>query len=193
MGKSLMIRSAHVLLAASSALVFIACGGKPTYSAPVSLNLNARSGDVRSGSLSRDEAVTAEPGNPYGAFVNDAWQKLGNKSPSRIEVHSITLALGGQSTGVSTLDQVFTGEVDVLFVMNDTGNSFNAGHAVNPTGAGPVNLSVDFDPSKVIAMDFGNLLGGNFNVVIRGSAAAGFSSRNATANLQTVLTFKADE
>src|SRR5215472_7752099 len=57
----LMIRPTQVLLA-SSALVFIACGGKATYSAPVGLNLNARSGDVRSGNLSRDEAIAAEPG-----------------------------------------------------------------------------------------------------------------------------------
>ena len=193
MRKSLRIRCTHVMLAAGSALVFIACGGKATYSAPVGLNFNAKSGDVRSGTLSRDETITAEPGNPYGAFISDAWNKLGNKSPSRIEVNSITLALGGQSTGVSALDQVFAGEVDVLFVMNDTGNSFNAGHVVNPTGTGPVNLTVDFDPSKVIGLDYGNLLGGNFNVVIRGPAAVGFSSRSATANLQTSLVFKAEE
>ena len=193
MRKSPMIRPTHALLVTVFALALIACGGRATYSAPVGVNLNARSGDVRTGTLTRDEAITAEPGNPYGTFVNDAWQKLGNKSPSRIEVNSITLALGGQSTGVSALEQVFTGEVDVLFVMNDSGNSFNVGHVVNPTGAGPIGLSVDFDPTKVVSLDYGNLLGGSFNVVVRGSAAAGFSTRNATANLQTSLTFKADE
>jgi hypothetical protein len=193
MRKSTMIRSTHLFLTTIFALTSIACGSKATYSAPVGVNLNARSGDVRSGTLSKDEAITAKPGNPYGTFVNDAWQKLGNRSPSRIEVNSITVALGGQSTGVTALEQVFTGEVDVLFVMNDTGNSFNVGHVVNPTGTGPLALSVDFDPSKVVALDYGNLLGGSFNVVVRGSAAAGFSTRNATANLQTSLTFKADE
>ncbi len=193
MRKSPISRSIYLLPAAVFAFALIACGGKATYSAPVGVNLNARSGDVRSGTLSRDEVITAEPGNPYGTFINNAWQKLGNKSPSRIEVSSITLALGGQSTGVSALEQVFTGEVDVLFVMNDTGNSFIAGHVVNPTGTGPVTLSVDFDPTKVVALDFGNLLSGNFNVVVRGTAAAGFSTRNATANLQTSITFKADE
>ncbi len=193
MRKSTLIRATYALPATVFAFALVACGGKATYSAPVGVNLNARSGDVRSGTLSRDEAITAEPGNPYGAFINNAWQKLGNKSPSRIEVNSITLALGGQSTGVSALEQVFTGEVDVLFVMNDSGNSFNVGHVVNPTGTGPIGLSVDFDPSKVVGLDFANLLGGSFNVVVRGSAAVGFSTRNATANLQTSLTFKADE
>ena len=193
MRQSPISRSIYLLPATVFAFALIACGGKATYSAPVGVNLNARSGDVRSGTLSREEVITAEPGNPYGAFINDAWQKFGNKSPSRIEVQSITLALGGQSTGVSALEQVFTGEVDVLFVMNDSGNSFNAGHVVNPTGTGPVTLSVDFDPTKVVGVDFGNLLSGSFNVVVRGSAAAGFSTRSATANLQTSITFKADE
>jgi hypothetical protein len=193
MTKSLQIKSMRLLLAASLALVFVACGGKATYSAPVTVNLNARSGDVRSGTITRDEAITNEPGNPYGTFINDAWQKFGNKSPTRIEVTSVSMTLGGQSTGVSTLDQVFTGEVDVLFVMNNTGNSFNVAHVVNPSGAGPVALSLDFDPSKVVATDFADLLGGNFNAAIRGPATTNFSTRNATANLQTPITFKADE
>src|ERR1051325_8993418 len=105
-------------------VVLAGCGDSPVnYSAPVGINLKAKSGDVVQNVVSDKKSITTESGNPYGAFVGAAQQRLG-RDPSRIEITGITIVLGADSTGVTTLDQVFTGQVDVLFLMNDTNNTY---------------------------------------------------------------------
>src|SRR5258706_10931080 len=91
-----------------------ACGTDPVnYSAPVGIELHAKSADVNMSVVTEQKDITTETGNPYGAFVNAAKAKLGGKDPSRIEIDSLTLTLGAQSTGVSKLDDVLTGDIDV--------------------------------------------------------------------------------
>src|ERR1041384_3376172 len=115
-------------------LLVAACGSDPvSFSAPVGINLKAKSGDVASTAISEDKAITTETGNPYGAFVSDATMKLGHE-PTRIEIDHATLLLGAQSTNVTKLEDVFTGVVDVAFIMNDTGNTYDVGTVSNPTG-----------------------------------------------------------
>lgn len=168
-----------------------ACGSDPvSYSAPVGINLKAKSSDVVNNAITDDKAITTESGNPYGAFVNDARTRLG-KDPGAIELDQLTLTLGAQSTGVIALNEVYTGDVDVAFVMNDTNNTYDAGHATSPTGVGPVDMSVVFRSNQVSAVDFPKLLSGSFKVVIRGAAAVGFSTKGAAANLQATFTFAA--
>jgi hypothetical protein len=168
------------------------CGSHNSYSAPVGVNIRAQSGDVSSGTITQDKLITSETGNPYATFLTDAKAKFG-KDPSDVGVGTLTLFLGAASIRVTALEQVFSGQVDVLFLMNGTANSFSVGHVTNPTGAGPVNLAVDFDSSKVTGQDHAALMNGGFRVVIRGSAAGGFASRNADAALQNTFTFKALE
>src|SRR5215468_5571204 len=101
-------------------IVLAACGTDPvSFSAPVGINLKVKSGEVLSNAVSDQKAITTESGNPFGAFVSDAQHKLG-KDPARIEVHQLTLTLGAQSIGVTKLEEVYTGDVDVAFIMNDT-------------------------------------------------------------------------
>jgi hypothetical protein len=181
----------HMKLVAFALVTMTACGSDPvSYSAPVGINLKAKSSDVASNAITDDKAITTESGNPYGAFVNDARTKLG-KDPGAIELDQLTLTLGAQSTGVIALNEVYTGDVDVAFVMNDTNNTYDAGHVTNPTGVGPVDMSVVFRSEQVSAVDFPKLLSGSFKVVIRGAAAVGFSTKSAAANLQATFTFAA--
>src|SRR5436190_20724748 len=85
-----------VLLVLGSA----ACGDDPvSYSAPVGINLKAKSGDTMNGVVTSEKGVTTENGNPYGAFVSDAKRKLG-RDPSSVDVDHIELFLGAGSTGV---------------------------------------------------------------------------------------------
>jgi hypothetical protein len=175
-----------------SLALLAACGTDPvSYSAPVGIELKAKSSDVASSVVTEQKDITTESGNPYGAFTNDATAKLGGKPPSRIELSSLTLTLGGQSTGVSSLDQVLTGDVDVAFVVNDTNNTYDAGHVASPTGVGPVRMGITFEWAQVAAGDEAAMLGGSFKVVLRAPAAAGFSSTSADASLQTTFTFDA--
>lgn len=175
------------------ALLLGGCGSDPvSFSMPVGISLKAKSSDVNNSVISDDKQITTESGNPFGAFVSDAQVKLG-KDPTRIEIDRLTLLLGAQSTNVAKLEDVYTGDVDVAFLTNDSNNTYDVGHVLNPTGVGPVDLDIAFRSDALPAADFTKLLNGSFKVVIRGSAAAGFSAKGAEASLQTTFTFAAFE
>ena len=175
------------------ALFLVACGSDPvSFSMPVGITLKAKSSDVSNSVISDDKQITTESGNPFGAFVSDAHATLG-KDPTRIEIDKLTLVLGAQSTNVTKLEDVYTGDVDVAFLTNDSNNTYDVGHVMNPAGVGPVELAIGFRSDDVPAADFAKFLNGSFKVVIRGSAAVGFSAKGAEASLQTTFTFAAFE
>src|SRR3569832_1365718 len=67
---TIMIHSTRYLILV--ALVVPACGANPvSYSAPVGINLSAKSGDVASNVVSQMQEITTETSNPYGAFINN--------------------------------------------------------------------------------------------------------------------------
>jgi hypothetical protein len=174
-------------------LSLAACGDDPlTYSDSVAINLKAESGAVNGTAISDEKGITTESGNPYGAFMTEAANELG-RDPGRIEIDALTLTLGAQSTGVTALEQVYTGDVDVLFLMNDTNNTYNAGRITNPTGTGPLPVGVLLDSDAVSDQDWPKYLGGSFKVIIRGTAATDFASKGAKADLQLAFTFAAYE
>lgn len=169
-----------------------ACGTDPVkVSEPVGIELDAKSGDTQNATVSELKDITTESGNPYGAFVNDAMTKLGGHEPGTLDIDHMTLTLGAQSTGVSSLDEVVTGDVDVSFLVNSTNNTYDAGHVMNPTGIGPVGMDPAFDWTQVTAEDRTTMLNGSFKVVLRGPAATGFSTKGADARLQVTFTFTA--
>ena len=173
--------------------VAAACGEDPvSYSAPVGINLKAESGAVNGSAISDEKGITTESGNPYGAFVVDARAQLGH-DPSRIEIDQITLTLGADSTGVTGLEQVYAGDVDVLFQMNDTDNSYPIGRVPDPTGSGPVDVGVLLESDAISDPDWPKFLAGSFKVIIRGTAAIDFASKGAKADLQLNFTFAAFE
>ena len=171
-----------------------ACGSDPvSFSAPVSINLKAKSGDVTGTTISEQKAITTESGNPYGAFISDARAKLGGKDPARIELDALTLTLGAQSINVTALDNVFAGDVDAAILLDDSNNTYDAAHVMNPTGVGPVTMSVAFQPDAIAPQDTAKFLGGGFKVVLRGNAGAGFASKGAEADLELTFAFAAFE
>lgn len=171
-----------------------ACSDDPlSYSGPVAINLKAESGAVNGTAISDEKGITTESGNPYAAFITDARSTLG-RDPGRVEIDALTLTLGAESTtGVTALDQVYTGDVDVLFLMNDTNNTYPAGRVSNPTGAGPVPVGIAFESDGVADQDWPKFVGGSFKVIIRGTAATEFASKGAKADLQLAFTFAAYE
>ena len=176
-----------------SLVLLAACGSDPvSFSSPVGINLKAKSGDVAATVISDDKAITTESGNPYGTFVGDAQHKLG-RDPGRIEIDKLTMTLGAQSTNVTALEQIYTGDVDVAFITNDTNNTYDVGHVTNPTGVGPVDVRVAFVSQDMTPGDFTKLLNGSFKVTIRGTAAAMFASKGAEADVQLMFTFAAFE
>jgi hypothetical protein len=177
-----------------SLVLLAACGADPVqYSAPVGIELKAKSGDVTDSVVSEQKDITTESGNPYAAFVNDSMAKLDGHDPSRLELDRLTLTFGAQSTGVTTLDQVLTGDVDVAFLVNDSNNTYDAGHVTNPAGVGPADVDTTFDWSMVAPADQARMLNGSFKVALHGTAAAGFSGKGANASLQLTFMFTSFE
>lgn len=173
-----------------------ACGDDPvSYSAPVAINLKAKSADTVSGVVSDEKGISTESGNPYGKFVSDARAALGGRDPATIELDSVDVFLGAGSTGVTALGEIFNGRLDVVFVMNDTDNSYPAAHVDigAATTAGPIGASIDFDGAAFPAIDEAKLLGGSFKVLLRGPAAASFETKGADADVQLTFTFAAFE
>ena len=174
-------------------LVLAACGDDPVqFSEPVGIELKTKSGDVVNSTVDANKGINTESGNPYGAFISEAEAKLG-RDPGSIEIDKVTLTLGAQSTNVSTLEQVVTGDVYVQFLTNDTNNTFVVAHFASPTGPGPVEGHPSFDWTQVGAGDIEKMLGGSFKVVLRGPAATGFETKGAEASLQLTFTFTAFE
>lgn len=171
------------------------CGDDPlSYSAPVAINLKAKSADTQNAVVTDEKGITTESGNPYGAFVSDAQRTLG-RDPALIDVARVTLFLGANSTGVTTLGGVFDGGVDVLFQMNDTNNTYPVATRTldASTPAGPIDFDLEFPADTVPDADFAKMLSGSFKVVIRGGAATGFETKGADADLQASFTFAAYE
>jgi len=169
--------------------LLLACGDDVVnYSAPVGINEKLRSADVGAGdAVLLTKNINTESGNPYGAFVNAATQTLG-RAPSRIVVSYLSLELLGTSTGVTSLNEVFTGQVSVGFDLD--GFVYPVGTATNPVGAG-VPMAVTFDSAGLNPAAYADLVGGGFPVVLVGTATTPFANGNFTADLKATFGFTA--
>jgi hypothetical protein len=109
---------------------------------------------------------------------------------------SATLLLGATSTGVSSLAEVFDGEVSVLLSMDTTNDTFEAATIIidsSTEGRGPLEMDVYFDSEGMSAANMDKLLSGSFKVVLTGPTAAGFDTIGAKADIQVTLTLEAYE
>lgn len=179
-----------MFLALGLALSF-ACGHDDhpvSHSAPVGINLKVKADDAaKTGTSQADKSINTESGNPYGQFVSDARAHL-MRDPGRIEVSSVKLQLGAGSKGVTGLEQALTGKVEVLFLMNDTNNTFAVAEITDPKGSGPLSMRVVFDPAAPKGEDYTKLLNGSFKVVLRAPAPPTFvGKKDVEADLQVTF------
>ncbi|HEU5056995.1 MAG TPA: hypothetical protein VFU21_10745 [Kofleriaceae bacterium] len=166
-----------------------------SYSQPVGIELKAEHDKVINGTLSEEKSITTESGNPYGAFVSGAQDALGGFDPGDIDVDEVSVALGAGSDGVVGLGEVFDGTFEVLFLMNDTDDTFDvaSGDIEGDDDGGPKDLFVHFDSAEVSDENYEKLLSGSFKVVYRCPAQPSFDGSGAKADLQVTLTFTAYE
>jgi hypothetical protein len=158
----------------------------------VGIELKADADKVVGATLTDEKNINTESGNPYGAFVSDATQQLG-RAPGRIEVETVDILIGAGSD-VTELNQIFDGEVEVLFVMNGSSDTIPvASVLIDQTvqGGGPVALEPDYDWSTLSSPNFDDLVSGNFKVVYRGPTTVGYSGGPQKCNLQLDFTFVA--
>lgn len=181
------------LLMGTAVLGGVACSSSPaSYSSPVAITMGVKSGDVTAGAITEQKDVNTVSGNPYAAFIQAARTKLG-KDPTSIQLDSLTATLDAQSTGVTKLEDIFTGTVKVQFAMNTTGHVFDVGQVSGPTGPGPVTATVTFDDTQLQGTDHSELIGGQFKVSLQGAAATGFASAGANATVDLTFAFAAFE
>ena len=184
----------QLLVTVLCALPLVACGGDPvSYSAPVGINLKAKSSDTANDTVTAEKNISTESGNPFKVFVDQGRQELGGQDPSSVELTSLTLLLGAQSVGTASLAEVFSGRVEVLFLMDESNNSYVAGHAESVVGSGAIPMLVDFDSEAMPAADYARFLDAKFKVVLRGTAASGFATKGAEADFQATFAFTALE
>lgn len=180
------------LISSFAALGLFGCGGGPiSVSQPITLSETAGASDVVAGVLTWDRGVNSDTGSPFANFIGAARQQLDGKDPSRLELTSASLFLGGQSQGVTALEQVFSGRVDMLLQTSHT--SYAAGHLDQANGAGPDEFTVEFNWNAVAPDDRTDLFNGNFKVVLRGDATSTFATTDSKADLQTTIAFQAYE
>jgi hypothetical protein len=177
------------------ALVLLAaCGDDPVnFSDDIGIEVKTKSGDAMDNAITEEKSITTESSNPYGAFITEAKNRLGH-DPSNIVLEKLTITLGGQSTGVTALEQVMTGDVYVKFVVNDTNNTLMVGHFASPTGPGPFEGHPSFDMLEdATDTDRPKIIGGGFKVVLNATPATDFANKGAEASLQLTFTFSAFE
>jgi hypothetical protein len=122
--------------------------------------------DIRDGTVEEEKNVTTEVSNPYAQFLADSRAALG-ADPSRIEVETVAITLGGDSRGVLGFQELFTGTVDV-FLRTDDGGTVYVGRVENPAGVGPVECEVAAGETE-LAPILPSLLAGSFRVGVRGA------------------------
>lgn len=186
--------ASRTLLLVVLALLAAACGDDPvSHSEPVGITLSVASGDVDNGALLDEKNINTESGNPYGVFASAAREAVGG-TPSSIELEAATLAIV-DSTGVTTLAEIFSGDVDIAFVTNGSSTAYPVATRtiLADEGPGPVELEVELDSEAFSDADYAELVDGSFKVVLSGIAAAGFANASADADLSVVMTFTAFE
>jgi hypothetical protein len=191
-----MLRTIYCFLLPSLILHLAACGGDPiSHSEPVGIELKAESGKVVGGVVTDEKNINTESGNPFGAFVSNARDALGKADPGSIEITEVTMLLGGTSTGVASIGDIFDGRVDVQFELDTSNDTLQVAHATidSTTGAGPIPFDVDYDPATLSQANFEQLLAGSFKVIYRGPVQPDFAARNAKGDLQLTFTFEAFE
>jgi hypothetical protein len=157
------------------------------YSGPVSINIDKfKDGDVRNNAFDSDKNVNTESGNPYGSFLQQARATLG-RAPAAVLVDSVTLTLGRDATGVTSFEQFLGGPL-VLYLANSS-TTVNIGTVAQPTGAGPVNVTITATRATLAPIN-NDLVNGSFKVGIRVPAATA-RPRSFDAKIATVLYFRA--
>jgi len=171
------------------------CGGDDpvSFSAPIAINLKVESGDVKAGNaVSNDKNITTESGNPWAKFITDARAKL-TKDPADVDLDKLELLLAATSTGVAAFEEIFTGEVVIQFRFESSSNVIPVAKITNPTGRGPVSMSIQFDFAAITPQDLPAFFNGSYKVVLAGTANPTYQARGAKADIQATFQFSAFE
>lgn len=164
-------------------------GGANTvnFSGPVPINVDKfKDDEVRNESFDADKSINSEPGNPYGAFLQQARAVLG-RPPAAVVLDRVTLTLGADARGVTAFEQFLGGPLTLYLATSRT--TVNVGTVTQPRGAGPVEVTITATRDTLAPLQE-ELTQGSFKVGLRVPAAAA-RPRSFDAKIATVLYFRA--
>ncbi len=157
------------------------------YSGPVNIRIDKfKPDEARNGVFDNDKSVNTESGNPYGAFLQAARAALG-RDPAAVLVDRVTLTIDRDTRGVSAFEQVLGGPLTVYLASSST--TVNIGTVTQPTGAGPVEVTITATRDTLAPIN-ARLLDGGFKVGIRVPVAAA-PPRDYDLRIATTLYFRA--
>jgi hypothetical protein len=186
----------NLTIAFMLALGSAACTGEEavSYSDMVGIEVKADADKVVADNISDEKNINTESGNPYGAFITAAQNELG-ADPGRIEITSVTIQLN-DAVGVSALNEIFDGDVDVIFQMPTSGDEVRVASGLvgaDTQGGGPIELIVEFDSDSLNDANYADLIAGSFKVLYRAPANPAYAATSAKTDLQITFMFEAFE
>lgn len=148
----------------------------PVDSGQISLTINSiNPSDIRTaGTVSKDENISTESGNPWGAFARAAKDECGG-DPVAFEVLTTTMSLDVDgSDNVAAFEDVISGAATVYFLSTSgsdaTATRADVASAATVTGIGPVTMSVGASRTALEPL-LDRLVGGDFHVGLRAATA----------------------
>ena len=179
--------------AALAGLAAAGCGDDSTgantvnHSGPVTINVDKfKDDEVRNEAFDESKSVNTEPGNPYGAFLQQARAVLG-RPPAAVLLERATLTIAADARGVTAFEQFLGGPLTLYLASSQT--TVNVGTVAQPRGAGPVEVTISATRDTLAPIQ-NELTQGSFKVGIRVPAAAA-RPRSFDAKIATVLYFRA--
>lgn len=179
----------NILKSILTVSLFLGAGCKPDAVVDdIGINLNVKSADLdNNGNLVTDKNIATEVGNPYGAFLGDIQAQLGGDLAT-ITLEDATISLSGGNQ--VSLEELYTGTVTLTIVDDSAGTETVIATVEDPTGVGPVDLSIDdnvFDDDAFQA----TLNEGSFKMRLSGTPTD--PTANINADLSLSLSFNANE
>ncbi|MEZ4367499.1 MAG: hypothetical protein R2939_14670 [Kofleriaceae bacterium] len=178
-----------VVLAATSA-----CADRVlVYSTPVEVEVRVAWNDVDDGSLDSDQAVVADAGATYEAFLDGARAAMGVDQPSSLQVVAAEVALRSTSGDVAALEQIYAGDLSVALAATGMGAGVEvATVAVGPGAAqGPLTTASLADAFDAADPLFADLLTSGYRIRLVGDVAPGFEDAREMVQVAVTLVFLA--
>lgn len=155
----------------------------------IGIKITLKEDDITGNTIDDRKNISTEQSNPYAQFITQINTELGNVEPSEIRVEGVVLNLESVKDDVATLEDLFTGTVEVFLASDDQTVGYTIGTIDNPEGTGPIEMNLATEPGDLVPF-LDQLLSGTFRVGIR-SETPRTNSDKFEAVLTVTITFAA--
>jgi hypothetical protein len=153
----------------------------------IEININVKNADLDAqGVLVTEKNISTEQGNPYGTFLGQIKEELGDDLAA-IDLNAAVLTLDAGGTQAA-LEQIYTGEVQLVLVDETNNTATTIATITDPTGT---QAEMDVVGAAFDDEVFQTTLNeGSFKVQLRGQATD--AAANINVNIVSSLSFEAE-